>query len=163
VWCLAHCENCRNSSTSGLTSSCATPYWSGSPNRAPGSVAFRRCWRQVVSCRCSSPVAQAEDDVRAWLSDLGLSVHSRAGIRIFHEYLRTPLRSRDELGTLVRLEQACSRSEPFALRRRPSPFTHTSKKIAKTDEVVVTAVGGVGCSADTVERERRSGLPGPGY
>jgi hypothetical protein len=48
------------------------------------------------------------------LADLGLSVLSKAGSRIFHDHLMTPLRSRDERGTLVRLEQAGSQREPFA-------------------------------------------------
>jgi S-adenosylmethionine-dependent methyltransferase len=59
-------------------------------------------------------VPQAEEDVRAWLADLGLTVHSKAGIRIFHDHLQTPVGNRDELDTLVRLEQKCSQREPFA-------------------------------------------------
>jgi S-adenosylmethionine-dependent methyltransferase len=63
----------------------------------------------VIGC-----VPQSEEHVRAWLADLGLKVHSRAGIRIFHDHLQTPVRGRDELHALVRLEQACRRREPFA-------------------------------------------------
>jgi S-adenosylmethionine-dependent methyltransferase len=56
----------------------------------------------------------AEADVRAWLADLGLRVRSRAGIRIFHDFLPESQRSPERLDALVLLEKRFRSHEPFA-------------------------------------------------
>jgi S-adenosylmethionine-dependent methyltransferase len=56
----------------------------------------------------------AEEDVRAWLDDLGLRVRSRAGIRIFHDFLPEAQRAPGRLDALVELEKRFRSHEPFA-------------------------------------------------
>jgi S-adenosylmethionine-dependent methyltransferase len=56
----------------------------------------------------------AEDDVRKWLTDLGLDVASKAGIRIFHDLLADELRAPERLAELLDVELAMRRLEPFA-------------------------------------------------
>jgi S-adenosylmethionine-dependent methyltransferase len=59
-------------------------------------------------------VPWAETEVRAWLAELGLVVRSRAGIRIFHDHVPAEVRGGEGFDTLLKLEHACSREEPFA-------------------------------------------------
>ena len=54
-----------------------------------------------------------EQDVRAWLSAVGLEVQHRAGIRIFHDHVQAPLDDR-ALADLLALELRCRTEEPFA-------------------------------------------------
>jgi S-adenosylmethionine-dependent methyltransferase len=56
----------------------------------------------------------AEEDVRTWLSNDGLAIQSKAGIRIFHDHIVEEVRRQGGLDQLLKLEQACSRQEPFA-------------------------------------------------
>jgi len=59
-------------------------------------------------------VPLAEETVRAWLAELGLKVRSKAGIRIFHDYLPEALRTPERLEGLVEAEKAFRKQEPFA-------------------------------------------------
>ncbi len=56
----------------------------------------------------------AEPDVLAWLEELGLRVRSRAGIRIFHDFLPESQRAPERLDALVELEKRFRAREPFA-------------------------------------------------
>jgi S-adenosylmethionine-dependent methyltransferase len=56
----------------------------------------------------------AEATVRDWLAELGLKVHSKAGIRIFHDYLPAALREPERLNDLLEAEKAFRKQEPFA-------------------------------------------------
>jgi S-adenosylmethionine-dependent methyltransferase len=56
----------------------------------------------------------AEADVRTWLERVGLRVRSRAGIRIFHDFLPEPLRAPERLDALLELEKRARTHEPFA-------------------------------------------------
>lgn len=56
----------------------------------------------------------AEDDVRLWLDDLGLEVTSKAGIRIFHDYLPAGERTPERIEALIPIEETYRRIEPFA-------------------------------------------------
>jgi S-adenosylmethionine-dependent methyltransferase len=55
-----------------------------------------------------------EADVRAWLEDLDLGVRSRAGIRIFHDFLPESQRAPERLDAVVELEKRFRSHEPFA-------------------------------------------------
>lgn len=61
----------------------------------------------------SAPVPLDEGDVRRWLSDAGLAVESRAGLRIFHDHL-DPAVVQSNLNGLIALEKAMRSVEPFA-------------------------------------------------
>jgi S-adenosylmethionine-dependent methyltransferase len=77
----------------------------------------------------SSGVPLSEIRVREWLSMSGLTVESKAGIRVFHDYLPETLRSDEHLDELLALEIALRDREPFAslgalihlICARPSP------------------------------------------
>ena len=56
----------------------------------------------------------AEEEVRAWLAELGLHVRSKAGIRIFHDHVPAAAREGEQLDRLLELEMALRRQEPFA-------------------------------------------------
>jgi S-adenosylmethionine-dependent methyltransferase len=59
-------------------------------------------------------VPLAEEDVRAWLAELGFVVRSKAGIRIFHDHLSPAARDHEGLDALLELELTCRQREPFA-------------------------------------------------
>ena len=59
-------------------------------------------------------VPLAEATVRDWLAELGLEVQSKAGIRIFHDYLPEALRGPERLNELLEVEKAFRKREPFA-------------------------------------------------
>jgi tRNA 5-carboxymethoxyuridine methyltransferase len=59
-------------------------------------------------------VPLAEQVVREWLAEFGLTVRSKAGIRMFHDYLPEALRVSDRLEELLEVEKAFRRQEPFA-------------------------------------------------
>ncbi|QOR39660.1 methyltransferase domain-containing protein [Billgrantia diversa] len=48
----------------------------------------------------------------AWSQECGLSIHSVAGIRIFHDYLRQPPANEDDWQRLVALERRYCQAEP---------------------------------------------------
>nr|WP_300306036.1 methyltransferase domain-containing protein [Halomonas sp.] len=52
------------------------------------------------------------DQVMDWSAELGLHFEGVAGIRVFHDYLRRPPQSEQELKHLVELEHQYCRSEP---------------------------------------------------
>ena len=52
--------------------------------------------------------------MRQWLSDLGLTVLSKAGIRIFHDHVDAAVLAGDGLEELLAVERAVRRVEPFA-------------------------------------------------
>ncbi|HKS91530.1 MAG TPA: hypothetical protein VJQ83_06350 [Tepidiformaceae bacterium] len=52
--------------------------------------------------------------VREWLEELELTVRSKAGVRIFHDYLPDVVRTPECLNDLVEVERAFRRQEPFA-------------------------------------------------
>jgi S-adenosylmethionine-dependent methyltransferase len=56
----------------------------------------------------------AERAVRGWLSELALTVRSKAGIRIFHDLVHDQALMAERLDDLLALEQAMRRVEPFA-------------------------------------------------
>jgi S-adenosylmethionine-dependent methyltransferase len=56
----------------------------------------------------------AEDTVRRWLTDRGLTVRSKAGIRIFHDHLPAGALAGHYLGELLAVERAARHVEPFA-------------------------------------------------
>jgi S-adenosylmethionine-dependent methyltransferase len=66
-----------------------------------------RGWRS----RC---VPLAEEAVRVWLEALGLRVRSKAGIRIFHDYLPATMRDQEHLNDLLAVEREFRKQEPFA-------------------------------------------------
>jgi len=55
-----------------------------------------------------------EETVRNWLTDSGMSVRSKSGIRMFHDHLPQEARERDRLEDLLKLEKALRKREPFA-------------------------------------------------
>ena len=55
-----------------------------------------------------------EETVRTWLTDSGLSIESKSGIRLFHDHLPEETRGADRLEDLLRLEKVLSKQEPFA-------------------------------------------------
>lgn len=55
-----------------------------------------------------------EEIVRTWLTDSGMSIRSKSGIRIFHDHLPEEARGRDRIEDLLRLEKARCKQEPFA-------------------------------------------------
>jgi S-adenosylmethionine-dependent methyltransferase len=59
-------------------------------------------------------VPLAEEAVCGWLEALGLRVRSKAGIRIFHDYLPDAMRNPEHLNDLLAVEQAFRKQEPFA-------------------------------------------------
>jgi S-adenosylmethionine-dependent methyltransferase len=59
-------------------------------------------------------VPLAEEAVRAWMTELGLGVRSKAAIRIFHDHLTPDMRSPERLGELLSVEKALRSQEPFA-------------------------------------------------
>jgi S-adenosylmethionine-dependent methyltransferase len=61
----------------------------------------------------AAPVTLAERDVRGWLEEAGLTVESRAGIRIFHDHLPEGV-ARDRLEELLAVEKEFRAREPFA-------------------------------------------------
>jgi S-adenosylmethionine-dependent methyltransferase len=56
----------------------------------------------------------AERAVRGWLSELALTVRSKAGIRIFHDLVHDQALMAERLDDLLALEQEMRRVEPFA-------------------------------------------------
>jgi len=56
----------------------------------------------------------AEDDILAWLGDLGLRVSSKAGVRVLHDHVPEELRRPDRLGELLEAEKRLRGREPFA-------------------------------------------------
>jgi S-adenosylmethionine-dependent methyltransferase len=62
----------------------------------------------------ASPMPLSEQVVRTWLDDLGLVVQSKAGIRIFHDYLPKRAGSPDQLSELIAIENEFRNTEPFA-------------------------------------------------
>jgi S-adenosylmethionine-dependent methyltransferase len=59
-------------------------------------------------------VPLSETTVRDWLARLGFAVQSKAGIRMFHDYLPESLRGSEHLDELLELELAFRNVEPFA-------------------------------------------------
>lgn len=55
-----------------------------------------------------------EETVRTWLTDSGMSIRSKSGIRIFHDHLPEETRGRDQPEDLLQLEKALRKQEPFA-------------------------------------------------
>jgi tRNA 5-carboxymethoxyuridine methyltransferase len=60
----------------------------------------------------SLPLSEAA--VREWVNRRSFTVRSRAGIRIFHDYLPENIRGPDRLDALLEVERAFRREEPFA-------------------------------------------------
>ena len=61
----------------------------------------------------AAPVPLDERDVRRWLEEAGLTVVSKAGIRIFHDHLPEDV-ARDRLEELLAVEKEFRKREPFA-------------------------------------------------
>ena len=59
-------------------------------------------------------VPLAEATMREWLAEFGLEVRSKAGIRVFHDYLPEAVRAPERLKDLVEVEKAFRKQEPFA-------------------------------------------------
>jgi S-adenosylmethionine-dependent methyltransferase len=59
-------------------------------------------------------VPLAEEAVREWLDALQIRVRSKAGIRIFHDYLPDAIRERERLDELLEIERKFRKQEPFA-------------------------------------------------
>lgn len=55
-----------------------------------------------------------EEQIRAWIAELGLEVTQKAGIRIFHDHLPGNARSPQRVDALLDVEQALRGQEPFA-------------------------------------------------
>ncbi len=53
-----------------------------------------------------------EETVRTWLTDAGMEIKSKSGIRMFHDHL--PEEARDRLEDLLRLEKDLRKRDPFA-------------------------------------------------
>ena len=60
------------------------------------------------------PVSLEPDVVQSWLIGSGLHVHSKAGIRIFHDHLPEQFRRPGELEELLQMETEFRKREPFA-------------------------------------------------
>ncbi|HEV2438541.1 MAG TPA: hypothetical protein VGX97_00575 [bacterium] len=71
--------------------------------------------REGCGPRGNGCVPLADETVRRWLDDLGFPVRSKAGIRIFHDYLPEVARSAEPLNDLLEVERAFREQEPFAL------------------------------------------------
>lgn len=56
----------------------------------------------------------SEEVVRSWLLDSGMSIKSKSGIRMFHDYVPEETRRPERLDALLRLETALRKKEPFA-------------------------------------------------
>lgn len=67
----------------------------------------RRGWREGA-------LPLGENAVRQWLSDRGLTVRSKAGIRIFHDHIQANELTGSQLRELLAIEQAVRHVEPFA-------------------------------------------------
>jgi tRNA 5-carboxymethoxyuridine methyltransferase len=61
-----------------------------------------------------SPAPLDEQNVRSWLAELTCTVEAKAGIRIFHDYVRPESRSPDWLEQLLTVEKAYRSIEPYA-------------------------------------------------
>lgn len=59
-------------------------------------------------------VPLAEQAVRGWLGSAGLRVESKAGIRIFHDYIPAASLDAARLAALIAAEEALRSQEPFA-------------------------------------------------
>jgi len=70
----------------------------------------------------------AEDEVTAWIVELGLGVRSKAAVRIFHDHIPTDSRPPDWLEGLLTVEMALRAREPFA-----SLGQHTHLVCARSD------------------------------
>jgi S-adenosylmethionine-dependent methyltransferase len=60
------------------------------------------------------PAPLPEGAVRAWVADAGLVVRSKAGIRMFHDYLPEAPRTPAEMEDLIEVERVLRNAEPFA-------------------------------------------------
>ncbi|WP_411358326.1 methyltransferase domain-containing protein [Pseudidiomarina salilacus] len=58
------------------------------------------------------PIAPA--DMQAWLTQQGLTVTAKTGVRCFHDYLRKPADAIEHFDQLVELEMRYNQTEPFA-------------------------------------------------
>jgi S-adenosylmethionine-dependent methyltransferase len=67
-----------------------------------------------VDARGSTARPLDEADVCRWLSESGISVTSKAGIRVIHDLVPTAMRQAEQLDGLIAAELALSRMEPFA-------------------------------------------------
>ncbi len=56
----------------------------------------------------------AEEVVRDWVTEIGLRVRSKSGIRIFHDYLNDAAKQGDWLNELLTVEKSMRKREPFA-------------------------------------------------
>jgi len=85
--------------------------------------------RRVFRGECTEAVRELQDGcarrdngclplveavVRAWLEEFGFAVRSKAGIRIFHDYLPDGLRTPERLRDLLEAEKTFRKEEPFA-------------------------------------------------
>jgi S-adenosylmethionine-dependent methyltransferase len=62
----------------------------------------------------NEPAPLRADVVREWLKALGHNVESKAGIRIFHDYLSEAERTPERIDELVAIEKLLRSKEPFA-------------------------------------------------
>ena len=69
-------------------------------------------WSELGWGRHGVPLSEAT--VREWLTQLGLVVQSKAGVRMFHDHLPQPLRGPEHFDELLELELAFRNVEPFA-------------------------------------------------
>ncbi len=85
--------------------------------------------RRVFRGECTEAVRELEDGcarrdngclplgegvVRAWLEEFGFAVRSKAGIRIFHDYLPEAMRAPVRLEDLLAVETTFRKQDPFA-------------------------------------------------
>ncbi|MDR5902333.1 methyltransferase domain-containing protein [Halomonas icarae] len=84
-----------------------------------------------------SPLTHAQ--IMAWSAELGLEVREVAGIRVFHDYLRSPPQTDDDRERLLELEWRYCRVDPhwrlgryllYTLVRRDTPVSPASSSVS---------------------------------
>lgn len=79
----------------------------------------------------ASPMPLSENLVRSWLADLGLVVRSKAGVRMFHDYLPELPLTPDRMHALIEVEKALRHTEPFASLAKQVHFVCSSRVVER--------------------------------
>jgi S-adenosylmethionine-dependent methyltransferase len=53
------------------------------------------------------------EQVYGWLTEMGMSVSGKSGVRVFHDYLQNKQQQQDDFPALLAMEQRYCRQEPF--------------------------------------------------
>ncbi|EKY3193017.1 tRNA uridine 5-oxyacetic acid(34) methyltransferase CmoM [Cronobacter turicensis] len=83
-------------------------------NMVAGNFAYVQQGMPKKKKRTLSPDYPREpQQVYRWLEEMGWQIHSKTGVRVFHDYLREKHQQRDEYETLLELETRYCRQEPW--------------------------------------------------